>query len=409
MPSPRHASTLTLTLRGKLLLAFLALLLVLRLFTASPSPHAPSAPRLPLAPVVVSLSSTPARLDSTLPPTLWSLVRQSVPPSSIRVHLPLELLSPDGPALLDLDPIYRHPLVDVRYVPDRGPATKFLPALESAFALAREGDLSALSAPLLIVDDDHVYSPALVETLVRAWVEKKGEAVIALRGWRVREDLHWGVGWGDLKRHVVEGWRLKEPYQVGVVTANEGYLLTPSLFLPPALRASLSHPSFSPSALPAPALFSYAPPAPPAAHLVDDIWLSGHLALCAVPRFVVPLRAPEPPSVDITPPAQPEEKGGGRSPVEKHLEEHGQTRAQANDETLRFFAEAWAADRDLSGGEGGGGTLWFDLRAEENRRRDGWPGEPKWAGGVSRAWSQVSKYALWKRARRRWGAVAVWN
>ncbi|GAA5972115.1 hypothetical protein JCM11641_002502 [Rhodosporidiobolus odoratus] len=339
---------------------------------------------------LISLTSTPARLHTTLPPTLWSLVRQSHPPRRIRVYL--------------------HLTNGVEFVPDEGPATKFLPALRAAFSLASSTSNPAiLHDPILVCDDDHIYTPVLVETLVKAWVERKGEAAVGLRGWRVREDLKWGVsGLAEVRRHVVEAWRLKEPYRVGVLTANEGYLIAPFFFLPLFTRTHLSSQNLStlPSLSP---LLSPASNAPSSLHLVDDILLSGSLSLSSVPRYIVPLRAPEPPNVDITPRATEaeEEAGAPRSPVEKHLKEHGKSRGEANDEALAWFGEAWARERDEE--VAGGGKLWFDMRSEVERRKDGWPGEPGWAAAGRRAWSQVSKWAFYKRAQRRWGEVVCWN
>ncbi|GAA5898492.1 hypothetical protein JCM6882_007796 [Rhodosporidiobolus microsporus] len=417
--SPRGA-TLSLTARGKVVVAVLALLTLFQLIRLPSSQPPTSLPR-----PVVSLTSNWRRLNTSLPPTLWSLVRQSHLPASIRVHLPLER-DEDQANLEALDPVFRHPLVDVRYVKDEGPATKFLPALREAFERAADGDLAALDEPVLVLDDDHIYSPVLVETLTRAFVEKK--AAVALRGWRVREDLRWGVsGWEELQRHVVEGWKIRRPYQVGVITANEGYILSPSMLLPPSVRASLTpslsdrdplHPSGSslssinlaaldPSSIP---LFSPPANAPESLHLVDDILLSGSLSAASTPRWVVPLPPPNPRSLDITPPArtQQEKDGGPRSPLEHHLLEHGMSRAQANDEVLGWFGDAWAKERDEASG-GGEGSLWYDMRPEAERRRDGRVGEPEWAGWMSRTWSELAKYAFWKRARRRWGEAAVWN
>ncbi|GAA5867947.1 hypothetical protein JCM8547_003421 [Rhodosporidiobolus lusitaniae] len=409
-----------LTSRHKVLFISLAALLVLSLLY-SRSSYRSSRPPLPHP--LISLTSTPQRVNTTLGPTLWSLVRQSHPPSAIRVHLPL---SEDGIAPTSLpssDAVYRHPLVQIVYVEDEGPATKFYPSIRAAFELAKaENDLSPLLSPIVVVDDDHLYSPVLVETLVRAWEERGREAAVALRGWRVRRDLRWGVGggWEEVRRHVVEGWRVSRGYRVGVITANEGYLITPSFFLSPSLRfssfslsSSLS-PSQKLSLLPSPSsLPFFFPPsssAPESLHLVDDILLSGSLAQSLIPRFVVPLCAePGPPSVDITPPSRTEEEkaGGPRSPLEHHLAEHGKSRGEANDEALAYFGAAFAAERDDEGGEG---SLWYDMRSVEERRADGNRGEPQWKGWAGRTWSEVSKWAFYTRARRVWGGQrVVWN
>ncbi|GAA5999596.1 uncharacterized protein JCM10292_004258 [Rhodotorula paludigena] len=380
-----------------------------------------SAPPYRLPRPIVSLTSTPDRVSTSLAPTVWSLLRQSLPPEAIHVYLPRS--SRDASALLAKEPVFQHPLVSVRYVQDEGPATKFLAVLREAYERARTSP-SVLDHPLLVLDDDHVYSSALVESLIGGWVAHGREAAVALRGWRVREDLQWGVAWADVKRHVVEGWRLRDSYQVGVITAHEGYIVTPGMFLPAAIRAR-PPPTTSSLASVSP-IFSYAPPTPPAAHLVDDIWLSGTLAAHSIPRFVVPLRAPEPPSVDITrgaaTAARQSSDGGSdaRSPLEKHLAEHGQSRKDANDETLRWFGPAWALDRELvRSGKGGAWVLpertieqrpmWYDSRGADERRKSGSRGEPVWAGPLSRARSRIARWALYRRARSRWGNSVLWN
>ncbi|GAA6028650.1 hypothetical protein JCM8097_007329 [Rhodosporidiobolus ruineniae] len=432
MPLRSHGSKLAFSTRGKLVAGLCALLLLLQLFRTSLCPSSsPSSPHHPgaLPRPLVSLTSTRQRLSTSLPPTVWSLVRQSLPPRAVRIHLPLE--QQHAFSLADLDPVFRHPLVELRFVEDEGPATKFLPALREALETAANGgDLRALDDPVVVLDDDHVYSPVALETLARAWVERGGRAAVGSRGWRVREDRKWGVsGWEEVRRHVVEGWRIRKPYRVGVVTANEAYMVAPSFFLPPSTRtllSSLSTPSRdfppSPSQQPPPSpsidrslllplalpLFSPSPGAPQSLHLVDDLHLSGCLALSRIARFVVPLPPPDPPSLDITPPSRTaeEKQGGPRSPLEHHLREHGKTRAEANDEALGWYGDAFGAERDEEGRE-----IWYDMRSAAERRADvsSQGREPDWAGWGGRTWSEVSKWAYWRRARGRWGEKVWWN
>src|SRR5690606_6590809 len=106
---------------------------------------------------------------------------------------------------------------------DRGPATKFLYVLEE-FMTNREsfptGFSSIIQRPnepvLIICDDDHLYSSRLVDTLLE-WHTIIPNAALGLRGWRVREDLEWGVEKDEIGQYVIHGVDLINPYQVGVV------------------------------------------------------------------------------------------------------------------------------------------------------------------------------------------------
>jgi hypothetical protein len=81
----------------------------------------------------------------------------------------------------------------------------------------------------------------------------------------------WACPDGCSDWHVIEGWRLAAPYQLGVATSGKGILLAP------ASLGGLNLSDFG--------------DAPGGAHFVDDIWLNGHLAAAGVPRWVVPLPA----------------------------------------------------------------------------------------------------------------------
>jgi hypothetical protein len=164
---------------------------------------------------------------------------------------------------------------------------------------------------------------------------------------RHREDLSWGVPGEEVDRHVIHGYRLSEPYRVGVLTANEGYLVLPRFFLTPAARHSLVDA--------APLLDTHALASTPA-HLVDDIWMAGSLSARGVSRLVVPLRAA--PSVDVT----------VVHTLETHMQHEGTDRGAANDATLRYFADAWRAEglwyrfaADVRGAKG----VVFDRDADE--------------------------------------------
>jgi hypothetical protein len=178
------------------------------------------------------------------------------------------------------------------------------------------------------------------------------------------EDLSWGVAWDEVDRHVIAGYRLATPYRVGVLTANEGYLVLPRFFLPPASTPPLAHAA---PLLDGPSL------ARTPAHLVDDIWMAGSLAVARVPRLVVPL--PAPPSADVT----------VVHTLETHMAAAGMDRGAANNAALGLFADAWRAE-----------GLWYrfaaDVRGAKGVVFDKNADEPVMARSLERTWKEVGRW-----------------
>lgn len=165
-------------------------------------------------------------------------------------------------------------------------------------------------------------------------------AAVGLRGWRVRSDLHWGVPQEELDDHVADGWRLAEPFRVGVLTANEGYLIRPRFFVATLHEDTGVAPLASKvSVLDLEQLNASA------VHLVDDIWLNGHLATQRIERYVVPLNGvirPAPslntllagsaiPSIDVT----------KAHTLQGRILREGYTRTTADWVALQLFKDAW--------------------------------------------------------------------
>lgn len=227
----------------------------------------------PEADVIVSLSSSLARLELELPLTIDSLLAQTVLPREIRVYLArgeedlvrekvrvrgwhwdvgedkkesrvsLRFVDDQGPGQSPVGhstlPPSLRPLkaeADTAHSTSTSPGTKFLPLLTGLLSLASHppppspthlGDPlppSALDQALVILDDDHHYSPHLISTLLSA--SDSGlyppDAVLGLRGWRINRHLGCGVaGAREYARHVVEGWRIGRGWRVGVLTANK--------------------------------------------------------------------------------------------------------------------------------------------------------------------------------------------
>ena len=173
----------------------------------------------------------------------------------------------------------------------------------------------------------------------------------------------------ELDRHVQHGYRLAEPYRVGVLTANEGYLVTPRMFLPP-----ISSTTSSPISALAPILNTRRLMSSPARH-VDDIWMAGSLSTQGVSRYVIPF--PGPPSLDIT----------ITHTLEGHMASNGTSREQANTRALRMFSDAFSREnlwyrfaKDVKGAKG-------VIAPPSNEAEK----EPVWIGVLARLWKEVGK------------------
>lgn len=211
----------------------------------------------------------------------------------------------------------------------------------------------------IYTDDDHSYSPDLISSLASyAQQDAFKQCAIGLRGWRVRSDLHWGVAPEEMDDYTAEGWRLAEAFRVGVLTANEGYLIRPRFFINrnDAMGTTTTTPAVGPDTTTA-NLHKIAPILDKemllttSAHLVDDIWMNGHLARAAIPRYVVPLRSNARwissflPSLILASDAVPSIDVTKEHTLEGRIQKEGQTRATANWATLRMFEGAWRLEK----------------------------------------------------------------
>lgn len=211
-----------------------------------PPAPAPSRPER----LVVTLTTIPARA-SRLRRTLRSLIDQSEPADRIVLCLPRTARGsttpyPD-PATLDLPPG-----IEVLPCTDEGPATKLLPTLRA------EPD-----ACLVVVDDDVVYPRDFLASLLAAH-RADPAAAFGLRG----VCLAPGVPFPTL--HHVLCSALQAPGAVDILFGTWGYLLPPSA-LDERVHEFTGYPE--------------------AVRWVDDVWISGHLALRGIPRIVVPMRS----------------------------------------------------------------------------------------------------------------------
>ncbi|PSC06504.1 hypothetical protein SLNSH_04295 [Alsobacter soli] len=199
--------------------------------------------------VVVTLTTIPGRARK-LAPTLRSLLDQDEPASRIILALPHRSRR-DGVAYPDPPQLGLPRGVDVLRCPDEGPATKLLPVLEAE-----------PRATLVVVDDDVIYPRDFIATLLDAH-RRRPDAAIGYRGVRLR-----GLGsMAELPHVFATG--VAAPTTVDVLFGTWGYLLPPG-----ALDNAVADFSGYPEAV----------------RLVDDIWVSAHLARRGVPRIVAPAR-----------------------------------------------------------------------------------------------------------------------
>jgi hypothetical protein len=211
------------------------------------------------ADVIVSLTTIPSRF-ALMEPTIKSLLRQRLAPRQIIINVPEFSLRENVPYVV---PEFLNGVgsVTINRCEDRGPATKFLPVVNSA-------DASQL---VLVVDDDRIYPPTLVAELVSAALQDP-DAAHCMSGWLAPDDLI------DRPTTIWRNFRLTPPTQlrgrrlarrqpIDVLMGYAGYIIRPRHLDLAALN------DFS--------------AAPREAFFVDDVWISAH---CRVPKYAVPTR-----------------------------------------------------------------------------------------------------------------------
>ncbi len=217
--------------------------------------------------LIISLTTIPPRFK-VVAETIASLVNQTASVESINLYLPKHYRRfGDCPTFGPVD----LPRFQVRYVEvDDGPATKILPAVR---------DYRAQDVLLLFCDDDKIYDPDWAQRFVTAAqhrpscciVEEGGDVChyssyayrgdLQPRAQRRPKDLSY-----RLRRALSFGrWKPRKTMTSGYVDALEGW------------GGALVRPHFFSDAV-----FDI----PDILWMVDDLWLSGHLAINRIPIWL---------------------------------------------------------------------------------------------------------------------------
>ncbi len=200
--------------------------------------------------IIVCLTTLPSRLP-LIDATLKSLMAQHRAPAKIRLHVPKESRRENIP--YDVPP-WLQTLDSVEVITtqeDWGPATKLIPALYECRPHQR----------LLVVDDDKLYAPDLVDDLDHK-SRTHPELIVASSGWCVPADLEdravttlntlKGLAPARLKSTHVPA-----PTRVDVVQGHSGYVVRPEQIDVDALVKGYES-------------------APEDVFFVDDVWISAH-------------------------------------------------------------------------------------------------------------------------------------
>ncbi len=211
------------------------------------------------ADVVVSLSTIPSRI-ALMEPTVKSLLRQTLAPRRIVINVP-DYSIRERTAYIIPEFLQNLKSVEIRRCPDFGPATKFLPTLLD----------ESSGQKIIILDDDRIYPPTLVEELDRA-AGHGPDTAYSMSGWIVPSDLtdKPTTIWSNLlltPPTQLRGRRLASPRRIDVLMGYAGYIVRPRFFDLSALKSFEG--------------------APREAFFVDDLWISAH---CKVPRMALPTR-----------------------------------------------------------------------------------------------------------------------
>lgn len=205
--------------------------------------------------IVVSLTTLPARIERVVE-TISSLLKQTVPPDAIYLNVPTESKRFKGVTYVIPSELAKLDKLTIQRTVDYGPATKLIATLD------RETDPDTL---IITVDDDMVYAPSMVATLLEAHLLEPN-AAFGFAGQMIDLDAcNASVPWPNIcmsRVHVrsVDEWKDRHA-AVDILEAFKGAIYRRGFFDLDRLKRI-----------------------PRACRRTDDIWISANLAMVGVPR-----------------------------------------------------------------------------------------------------------------------------
>ena len=198
--------------------------------------------------LVVTLSTIPPRIEKIWP-TINSILLQTALPSKIYVWIPKQYKRFNNASIKKIpDFLMAHPLIEVNLIDeDYGPATKLLPCLKM--------DLKP-ETKIVVVDDDKLYKPKLIQ-LLDNFSTKKQNAAITINGTNI------------ITSNKKRSFKGKRPHtkKVNILHGNGGYLVRQKFFS----QSIFTHPHDYPE------LFYH-----------DDVWISGNLHQTNTKIYITP-------------------------------------------------------------------------------------------------------------------------
>jgi hypothetical protein len=242
--------------------------------------------------VIAAFSTLPDRIWN-LQPTIECLLHQTRVPDEIIVALPRFSRRQQRRYVV---PEYLAEMPRVRLLEcdtDWGPATKFIPVIQSELEAGHDDSL------IMIVDDDRIYPNDALETYL-CYHRELPDAALCFRGAPMPNDFVW--------RHarMVRGAGIREPRRVAVITGCGSYFIQPRFF-----DAELWNYSES----------------PPGAFYMDDIWISGCLDRRGVKKYAIPTSAMM--------------RTARQQRGTMTLHDIPEGRQYHNDEAIAFFGKTW--------------------------------------------------------------------
>lgn len=241
---------------------------------------------------IVSLSTLPDRIGR-LQPTLDSLLNQTRPPDEIVLVVPRFSVRQNQEYEI---PRYLCDIPRLRVLrceTDWGPATKFIPIVQTELTASRSDTL------IMIVDDDRICPRDSIELYLH-YYEQLPDAALSFRGGPMPRSLNWR----DCK--IEFGVDLQTPKETAVITGCGSYLIQPRFFDE--------------------SLWDYSA-APAGAFYMDDMWISGCLERRGVPRYIIP--------------ASDTMRTAFRQIGTMTLHDVPAGRRQYNNDTIAFFSANW--------------------------------------------------------------------